>query len=336
MQTKSSWIRTMTMMTAVTPMLTVTAMTSSMLTATVAMAALAGCSSSDEDAPDAPPQLRPGVEDSNQVYKGTPSANERAFWVAVRNGDDAALATAVTNLEADLVADPQNGYSQFLVGASTFMPPSAALRALRDGTPLPPRGEPRPTTVLKDALTNLTDPFYLGFAGGLQASIEFAAGNFEEGGPRFALAAQHNRVATAFITVLGDLGMGDLVRAQEDLYAMLEYCNRGPLDRDGRDALRFVEKANAGALAQRECYSGYHAAHASAGELLILADLHALNGNAEAARRYYDAVQSVSDYPTWPLKPLLERRRSGAQPAAADTVDAIAGTCGTCHTNTLP
>lgn len=290
------------------------------------------CSTDDPEEP----RLRPGVEDSNQVYKGTPSANESAFWVAVRAGDDGALASAVDKLTADIAADPTNGYSQFLVGASAFMPPSAMLRALRDGTPVPEMGPPRLTTVLKDALTNLTDPFYLGFAGGLQASFELASGNFEEGGPRFALAAQHNRVATAFMTVLADLGSADLARAQEDMYAMLEYCNSGALDRRGADALRFVEKANAGALAQRECYSGYHAAHASAGELLILADLHAVNGDLEAARRYYDAVPSVSDYATWPLKPLLERRRSGAQPATADMVSAIANTCGTCHTNTLP
>jgi hypothetical protein len=302
----------------------------------VATAAIAGCSSDDDGPPDQNGRLRPGVEDSNQVYKGTPSANESAFWVAVRNGDDAALATAVGKLNADIAADPTNGYSQFLVGASGFMPPSARLRALRDGTPVPAAGPPLATTILKDALTNLTDPFYLGFAGGLQASLEFATGNFEEGGPRFERAMQHNRVANAFITVLGDLGRGDMPSALEDMYAMLEYCNSGPLDRSGGDALRFVEKANAGALAQRECYSGYHAAHATTGELLILADLHAVNGDAATARKYYDAVLTVSDYPTWPLKPLLERRRSGAQAPTPDLVDAIAGTCGTCHTNTLP
>lgn len=315
MLTENAWIRIMTMATAT--------------------AAIAGCSSSDE-APEDPPLLRPGVEDSNQVYKGTPNANERAFWIAVRNGDDAALAAAVGELTADIAEDPTNGYSQFLVGASTFMPPSAALRALRDGTPAPGLSAPPGNAALKDALANLTDPFYLGFAGGLQASLELASGNFQEGGPRFALAAQHNRVATAFITVLGDLQRSDLPRALEDMYAMLEYCNAGPLDRSGGDALRFVAKANAGELVQRECYSGYHAAHASAGELLILADLHAVNGDAATARKYYDAVPSVADYPTWPLKPLLERRRSGAQAAAADTVSAIANTCGTCHTNTLP
>lgn len=305
-----------------------------MAMATVATAATLaiGCSSDDE----AEPALRPGLEDSNQAYKGTPSANESAFWVAVRNGDDAGLTAAVAKLRADITADPTNGYSQFLVGAYSFMAPSDVLRALRDGT-APPAGQPRPLgEELKDSLENLTDPFYLGFAGGLQASAELASGNVQEGGPRFARAAQHNRVATAFITVLGDLAMGDHPRAREDMYAMLDFCNSGALDRAGGDAARFVEKANAGALAQRECYSGYHAAHGSAGELLILADLHAITGEAEAARRYYDAIPGVSDYATWPLKPLVERRRSGAQPAAADTIGAIANTCGTCHTNTLP
>ena len=39
----------------------------------------------------APPKsLRPGVEDSSKVYKGTPSPAEIGFWEAVRRGDDAA------------------------------------------------------------------------------------------------------------------------------------------------------------------------------------------------------------------------------------------------------
>lgn len=302
----------------------------------LATVAVAGCSSSkNEVRPDGPPPLRPGVEDSNRAYQGTPSANESAFWVAVRDGDDAGLAAAIGALTADVAADPRNGYSQFLIGASTFMPPSAALRALRDGTPFPSVMPPPPTTMLLDALTNLSDPFYLGFAGGLQASNEFAMGNFEVGGPRFALAAQHNYVATQFMKVLGDLRMGDTARAQDDMYQMLEYCHGGPLDRRGGDAARFVDRANAGELAQRECYSGYHAAHATPGELLILADLHALNGDAAVARTYYDAIVRAADYPTWPLAPLLERRRSGAQPAAAETIGALANTCGTCHTNAL-
>jgi len=60
---------------------------------------LAGCAaSSHANGPDAAPALRPGVEDSNQVYKGPPSAHESAFWVAVRDADDAGRATAVSQL----------------------------------------------------------------------------------------------------------------------------------------------------------------------------------------------------------------------------------------------
>jgi hypothetical protein len=282
MLTKTSWIRIMMATTA----------------------AITGCSSDSADEP----SLRPGVNDSNQVYQGTPSASESAFWVAVRNTDDVARAAAVSKMTADVAADPTNGYSQFLIGASAFMPPSTLLRALRDGTPVPAFDIP---------------------------TLEFGAGNFEEGGPRMARAAQNNFVATQFITVTGDLVMGDPVRAMEDLYKMLDYCNSSPIDRNGGDALAFVVKANAGALAQRECYSGYHAAHATSGELLILADLHAVNGNPQAARKYYDAIVTSSDFATFPLKPLVERRRSGAQATNLDSVTNITFTCATCHSNSL-
>jgi hypothetical protein len=269
------------------------------------------------------------------VYKGTPSANESAFWVAVRNADDAGRATVVSRLTADITADPTNGYSQFLVAASHFMAPNTVLRALAAGTP-PPAFSLGEVPYLREALTNLTDPFYLGFDGGLLASIELAAGNVAEGGPRFATAVANNHVATALIVVIGDLQMRNSAQALADMYAMLEYCNGGPLARNGSDAAAYVAKANAGALAQRECYSGYHAPHGTAGELLILADLNALNGNTATARAYYDALQSVTDYPTWALKPLVERRRSGAQAPDLATVDTITNTCATCHTNTLP
>jgi len=301
----------------------------------IVVATLTGCSSSDGASPDAAPSLRPGVEDSNLVYKGTPSANESAFWVAVRNADDTGRATAVDRLTADIAADPSNGYSQFLVGASHFMAPNTVLRALADGTPPPAFSVDMPP-YLREALSNLTDPFYLGFDGGLLASLELAAGNVADGGPRFATAVANNRVATAFITVIGDLQMRDPAKGLADMYAMLDYCNGAPLDRNGGDAAAYVTKANAGALAQRECYSGYHAPHGTTGELLILADLLALDGNAAASRVYYDALQAATDYPTWALKPLVERRRSGAQAADVATVGAISNTCATCHTNTLP
>jgi len=306
------------------------------LSSMVVVAALTGCSAGRGVASyDVAPSLRPGVEDSNQVYKGTPSANESAFWVAVRNADDAGRATAVNRLTADIAADPRNGYSQFLVAASHFMAPNTVLRALADGTP-PPAFATGEVPYLREALSNLTDPFYLGFDGGLLASLELAAGNVAEGGPRFAAAVANNHVATALIVVIGDLQRRDAAQALADMDAMLAYCNGGPLDRTGRDAAAYVAKANAGALAQRECYSGYHAPHGTAGELLILADLNAINGHAEVARAYYDALRGVTDYPTWALRPLVERRRSGAQAPDLATVDTITTTCATCHTSTLP
>jgi len=309
----------------------------SWLSSIVVAAAVAGCSSGKTAiSPDAAQALRPGVEDSNQVYKGTPSANESAFWVAVRNADDAGRATAVSWLVADITADPRNGYSQFLVAASHFMAPNTVLRALADGSPPPAFSVGGDVPYLREALTHLTDPFYLGFDGGLLASIELAAGNVAEGGPRFATAMANNHVANGLIIVIGDLQIGNTTKALTDMYAMLEYCNGGPLDRSGGDAAAYVAKANAGSLAQRECYSGYHAPHGTTGELLILADLNALNGNAQIARAYYDALQGATDYATWALGPLVERRRSGAQAPDLATVGTITNTCATCHTNALP
>jgi hypothetical protein len=298
---------------------------------TMVVAALAGCSSGEG----ATAPLRPGVEDSTMVYKGTPSANESAFWVAVRNADDDGRQAAVSRLKADIATDPSNGYSQFLVAASYFMAPSTTLRALADGTP-PPAFAIGTVPYLREALANLTDPFYLGFDGGLLATQLLAAGNVAEGGPAFAAAVANNRVATGLMTVIGDLDARDTVQALADMYAMLEYCNSGPLDRSGGDAAAYVAKANAGALAQRECYSGYHAPHGTEGAVMILADLHALNGQQPAARAYYDVLPSVTDYPTWPLRPLVERRRSGAQAAEFGTLSTMTSACTFCHAHALP
>jgi len=303
----------------------------------ILVAAAVGCSPGKRAvSPQAAQALRPGVEDSNQVYKGTPSANESAFWVAVRNADDAGRATAVSRLVADVTADPSNGYSQFLVAASHFMAPNTVLRALADGTAPPAFSVAGDVPYLREALAHLTDPFYRGFDGGLLASIELAAGNVAAGGRQFAAAMADNRVANALTFVIGDLQIGNATQALADMSAIFEYCNGGPLDPSGGDAAAFVAKANAGSLAQRECYSGYHAPHGTAGELLILADLNALEGNAQIARGYYDALQGVADYPTWALRPLVERRRSGAQAPDLATVGTITSTCATCHTNTLP
>jgi hypothetical protein len=299
-------------------------------------AGLAGCSASSTTTPDAAASLRPGVEDSNQVYKGTPSAHEAAFWVAVRDADDAGRAAAVAQLAADVTADPTNGYSAFLIGASSFMAPSPVLRALAAGTP-PPTGAFAPAVpYLQQALGHLTDPFYLGFAGGLLAAVQLGSGDVAAGTATFATAAGHNHVATALVTVIGDLARHDAATALPDMYALLDYCNGGAIDRTGAGAAALVAKQNAGALAQRECYSGYHAPHGSPGHLLILADLHALHGDAAAAKAYYTALQAATDYPTWPLRPLVERRLSGAQPADLAGASAITNTCATCHASSLP
>src|SRR5678815_109418 len=93
-----------------------------------ALLAMTACSSSHESDDPEPAPLRPGVEDSSKAYKGTPSPAENAFWEAIRSGDDAARAEAVTKLGADVAEDPSNGYSEFLVGASSFMPSSDVLR----------------------------------------------------------------------------------------------------------------------------------------------------------------------------------------------------------------
>ncbi len=306
---------------------------------TMMLTVLAACSSSSEESARPSPSLRPGAEDSNAAYKGTASDNENAFWVAVRNGDDVGRAAAVARLKTDIAADSKNGYSHFLVGANAFMAPADALRAVANGTQPSASGGPTlqgDGPFFTQALATLADPFYLGFAGGLLASLELRAGNAAEGGPRFAAAARNNFVATAFINVLGDFGAQDAKKGLQDHYALLDYCNGGPLDRSGAEAAAFVAKQNAGTLKQRECYSGYHAPHGSPGLVLILADLHALNGEPAAAKAYYDAVTRANDYATWPLKPLVERRRAGGDPVSFGHAAAVAGTCGTCHTNTLP
>lgn len=305
---------------------------------TMMLTALAACSSSNEEGTKPAASLRPGVEDSNAAYKGTANENENAFWVAVRNGDDAARDAAVARLTADVAADPKNGYSHFLVGANAFMAPSGALRALANGTEPPGGGGPTLQGAgpsFERALANLADPFYLGFAGGLLASLELRSGNAAQGGPRFAAAARHNAVATGFINVLGDFAMQDAKKALADHYAVIDFCNGAPVDRGGANADAFVAKQNAGSLVQRECYSGYHAPHGSPGLVLILADLHALNGQPAAAKAYYDALTRSTDYASWPLKPLAERRRAG-EAATFGQAAAVANTCGTCHTNSLP
>jgi hypothetical protein len=135
--------------------------------------------------------------------------------------------------------------------------------------------------------------------------------------------------------VIDDLETNNPTAALADMYTLLEFCNGGPLDHTGADAAAYVAKQNAGTLAHRQCYSGYFSPHGSSGEILILADLHALNGNAPAATAYYTAVQSTDDYATWPLKPLVERRIAGTQSANMGLATAIAASCTTCHTSSI-
>jgi hypothetical protein len=300
-------------------------------------AALTGCSSSDDPAAsDAAAALRPGVEDSSQVYRGTPSAHESAFWVAVRNADDTARAAAVQDLIADVARDPSNGYSEFLIGASYFMPPRAALTALAAGTapaPFQPAIDAQP--YLQQGVSHLTDPLYLGFDGALLSAFLFASGD-PQAGATWAAAVMHNPVATGFNRVVQDLARQAPAQGLTDIYTLLEYCSGGALDHTDADAAHLVAKLNAGQLRHRECYSGYHAPHGSSGLLLIVGDLQALNGNQHAALAYYRAVRDTSDYASWPLAPVVERRLAGggAAPNAGEAAS-IAATCGTCHVESL-
>jgi len=298
------------------------------------MPAAFGCSSSTST-PDAP-VLRPGVEDSSQTYMGTPNANESAFWTAVRDADDTGRAAAVEQLSSDITADPSNGYSEFLIGASYFMPPNTILSALANGTQPPQfQASPAAIPILQQSLGNLTDPFYLGFSGGLLGFMLMQGGDIADGQQAFATAVPFNHAATGFMKVIADEVQHNPSGALDDMYALFEFCNGGSLDRTGAEAASYVAKMNSGALAHRECYSGYFAPHGSSGELLVMADLHALNGNQQAATAYYNAVKSTSDYATWALQPLVQRRVSGAQPADLGTTTLVTGSCVTCHTDKL-
>jgi hypothetical protein len=126
------------------------------------------------------------------------------------------------------------------------------------------------------------------------------------------------------------LRMMDLPGGRDVMFGVLDYCTGTSLDRANPDLKGFVDRANAAGLVQRECYSGYHAMHGTEGILLITGDLVALSGNADLAKRFYMAAQSATNYGSWALKDLLQRRVSGTQPAAAGALSEIAA-CSTCH-----
>jgi len=286
--------------------------------------------------------LRPGTEDSSQSYKGTPSAAESAFWEAVRSGDDTGRGEAANTMRADAQRAPATyGYSAFLSGANSFMVPTVLLRAQAAGTTLP-QGQPRTSDELSAAeqlLTqgkqNLTDPLYLGFDAALLATLQLGSGDVASGQENLALGMEKNPAASGFIAVIFKLQQQDVPGALGAFYQLLEYCSGGPVDHEGADAGAYVARANAATLVHRECYSGYHATHGTEGLLLLAGDVHALNGNAPAAGQYYTAVQAAKNYPSWPLKPLLERRINGTEPPSLAATTGLTA-CGSCHTNALP
>jgi len=301
---------------------------------------LLGACGSDATSVTAP--LRPGVEDSTHAYKGTPSAAESAFWVAVRGGDDTGRAEAVNMMRADAQRDPATyGYSAFLSGANRFMLPTVVLRAQAAGTMIPEGPPSNPDqlaeagTLLTQGMQNLTDPLYLGFDAAFLATLQLGSGDVATGQQTFAFAMQKNPAASGFISVIFKLQQQDAAGALDAFDQLLAYCYGGPVDPDGADAGAFLARANAATLAHRECYSGYHATHGTEGVLLLAGDVHALNGNTEAAGRYYAAAQGATNHASWPLAPLLQRRMNGTEPASLGATTGLTA-CGTCHTNTLP
>jgi hypothetical protein len=96
----------------------------------------------------------------------------------------------------------------------------------------------------------------------------------------------------------------------------------------------YVARANASKLAHRECYSGYLAPHGTEGMLLIMGDLHWAVGEKETAQRYYAALRAATNYKSWPLHGLAERRFAGTQPVKPADLGALVE-CSTCHVNEL-
>lgn len=297
-----------------------------------------GCSPSGSSS--LPASLRPGDQDSSKAFQGTSSPAEAAFWQAVRNGDDAARDQAVTQLKKDAAADPTDGYSAFLAGASAFMPPTDLARALAAGQNIPAGhggGAPPATTgpLFQQALGHLADPLYIGFAYTLLAFVQADNGDFAAATASQKQAVAHNIPASSVGQVNAQLGAADKAGALDTMRNMLDFCNGAALDRNNPDLNSFVDKANAGVMQHRECYSGYFGPHATEGELLLVGDLLAATGDMQGASLYYKATQRSASYASWPLRPLAERRISGAQRVKDSELAAIAS-CTTCHTNALP
>jgi hypothetical protein len=269
---------------------------------------------------------------------GTPSKSEIAFWESVRDGDAAGRKSAVASLKADFRNDPSNGYSAFLAASSEFIQGADLLNNLASGEPvskalaLPELALPADTRrLLEQALPLLTDPFCLGIDATLLAVIErqsdaVAAAKTQQ------LADDNNFVASSVGRATWALVVGNSAGALEIMYDWLKYCSGGVLDYDNPDVDAFVDAANASQLTQRECYSGYYAMHGTEAELLQIGDLYANTGNTRVANLYYAAMRRATNYASWPLKALAERRIDGTQAAVKDDLVGVIA-CATCHIN---
>jgi len=303
-----------------------------------------GCSSSDGSPGDTPsntdtstdPPARPGLRDSSKVFLGTLSPAETAYWTAVRTGDDAGRANAVADLKSDIAQDPKNGYSAFLAASSSYFAGVDTVSALAAGEPS--HGlEPFPTDtapLLKQALGNLKDPFYVGFASILLAGIQVRS-DYIAAGQSQQVATSNNFSASSVGRTFVALAMNDTKGALDIMFTWLKYCNSGNLDRNHPDIDAFVATGNAGGFVQRECYSGPLGLHGTEGELLITGDLFAVAGNTDVANLYYNGLRSALNYEDWPLRPLVERRIDNSQPATAADLSAVVA-CTTCHTHQIP
>jgi hypothetical protein len=186
---------------------------------------------------------------------------------------------------------------------------------------------------LEQALPLLTDPFCSGIDATLLAVIEkqsdaTAAAKTQQ------LADDSNFVAASVGRTTWALVVGDAAGALDIMYAWLNYCSDGTLDHDNPDVDSFVDAANASSLKQRECYSGYYATHGTEGELLQIGDLYASAGNTRVANLYYAAMRRATNYASWPVKALAERRIDGTQPAIKDDLVGVVA-CATCHINEI-
>jgi hypothetical protein len=162
-----------------------------------------------------------------------------------------------------------------------------------------------------NATNTFTDPLYKGFAASLLSATQAGAGDFEASNKSMGIAIANNIPASSVTRAIGSLLQRDLKGAYAVIWEMMDFCAGAPLDRSNPDVDTYVDRANKSDLRHRECYSGYHATHGTEGTLLIAGDLAALNGNASGAARMYAGMKRATNYGTWALRDLAERRISG-------------------------